>query len=118
VGSEFEDESFNSRNPFAANRPPFQLRNINGNIGGPLVKKRVSFFFDGEKENIDNNALIFAQILGPGLVPQTFQQSVVAPLKTYEFNTRFDFQLTQNNTLGVRWLGSGAKTINAGPWRL
>src|SRR5436190_5138304 len=30
VGSEFEDESFNSRNPYATNRPPFQLRNING----------------------------------------------------------------------------------------
>ena len=114
IGSEFEDESFNSRNPFATNRPPFQLRNINGNVGGPLIKKRTSFFFDGEKENIDNNSLINAQILGPGLVPQSFQQSVLSPLKTYEFNTRVDHQLTKNNTFSVRFLGSGGKTLNAG----
>jgi hypothetical protein len=114
MGSEFEDESVNSRNPFATNRPPFQLRNINGNIGGPIIKKKTSFFFDGEKEDIDNNSLINAQILGPGLVSQPFQQSVVSPLKTYEFNSRVDHQINQNNTFSVRFLGSGAKTLNAG----
>ncbi len=114
IGSEFEDESVNSRNPFATNRPPFQLRNINGNVGGPLIKKRTSFFFDGEKEDIDNNALINAQTLGPGLIRQAFQQSVVSPLKTYEFNARVDHQISKNNTFIVRFLGSGAKTMNAG----
>lgn len=114
IGSEFEDESANSRNPFAANRPPFQLRNINGNIGGPLIKKKTSFFFDGEKEDIDNNALINAQILGPGLATQIFQRSVVTPLKTYEFSMRVDHQISQNNTLTARFLGSGTKTTNAG----
>ncbi|HEX3101173.1 MAG TPA: carboxypeptidase regulatory-like domain-containing protein, partial [Pyrinomonadaceae bacterium] len=114
VGSEFEDESFNSRNPFATNRPPFQLRNINGNFGGPIIKKRASMFFDGEKENIDNNALINAVILGPTLVPQTLQRSVLSPLKTYEFNSRVDYQLSESNTLIARFLGSGSKTFNAG----
>ena len=114
IGSEFEDESLNTRNPFAVNRPPFQLRNINGNIGGPIIKKRTSFFFDGEKEDIDNNSLINARILGPGLVPQAFQRSLVSPLKTYEFNSRVDHQISQNNTLVVRFLGSGARTMNAG----
>lgn len=114
IGSEFEDESLNSRNPFASNRPPFQLRNINGNIGGPLIKKRTSFFFDGEKENIDNNSLINATILGPGLITQAIHQGVVSPIKTYEFNARVDHQINQNNTLVARYLGSGAKTMNAG----
>ena len=114
IGGEFEDESINSRNPFAANRPPFQLRNINGNFGGPLIKKKASFFFDGEKEDIDNNALINAQILGPGLIAQTFQKSILAPLKTYEFGPRLDYQLSSSNTLVVRYFGSGSKTTNAG----
>lgn len=114
IGSEFEDESVNSRNPFATNRPPFQLRNINGNIGGPIIKKKTSFFFDGEKEDIDNNALINAIVLGPGLVSQPFQQSVVSPIKTYEFNSRIDHQLNPNNTFSIRFLGSGARTLNAG----
>lgn len=114
IGSEFEDESMNSRNPFATNRPPFQLRNINGNVGGPLIKKRTSLFFDGEKEDIDNNSLINAEILGPTLVPTSFQRSVLSPLKTYEFNSRVDHQINQKNTLVVRFLGSGATTSNAG----
>lgn len=114
IGSEFEDESVNSRNPFASNRPPFQLRNVNGNVGGPLIKNRTSFFFDGEKENIDNNALINARTLNASLAPQIFQRSLVSPLKTYEFNSRVDHQLTKSNTLVVRFLGSGANTFNAG----
>src|SRR6185503_1603769 len=39
----FQDESFNSRNPFATSsskRSPFQLRQYGGNLGGPLVKKK------------------------------------------------------------------------------
>src|SRR6266480_3362717 len=38
----FQDESFNSRNPFATSSPkraPFQVRQYGGNLGGPLVKK-------------------------------------------------------------------------------
>ncbi len=114
IGSEFEDESLNTRNPFAPNKPSFQLRNINGSIGGPLIKKRTSVFFDGEKEDIDNNALINAQVLGPGLVSQPFQRSLLAPLKTYEFTSRVDHQINPNNTLIVRFSGSGSKTTNAG----
>lgn len=114
VGTEFEDEAVNSRNPFAMNRPPFQLRNINGNIGGPIVKKHTSFFFDGEKEDIDNNALINAIVLDPSLTPVQFQRSVLSPLKTYEFNSRVDQQFGASNTLVVRFLGSGATTQNAG----
>ena len=114
IGSEFEDETFNSRNPFAANRPPFQLRNINGNFGGPLVKKRASFFVDFEKEDIDNNALVNAQILDPNLNVAAFQQSFLAPLKTAEFSPRFDFQINQNNTLTARYFYETSKTTNAG----
>lgn len=114
IGGEFEDESLNSRNPFAINRPPFQLRNINGNLGGPIVKKRASFFFDGEKEDIDNNSLINAQILGPGLTTQSFQKSVLAPLKTYEYSPRVDFQISQNNTFIARFFGSDSKITNSG----
>ena len=114
IGSEFEDESTNSRNPFSVNRPPFQLRNINGNIGGPVIKKRASIFFDGEKENIDNNALVNAIVLGPGSTTQTFQRSFLSPLKTYEFNSRVDYQVSQKNTLVARYLGSGSKTTDAG----
>ena len=114
IESEFEDESLNSRNPFSANRPPFQIRALDGNLGGPIVKKRASFFFDAEYEATDNNSLIFAQILGPALVTQPFQQSVLSPSRSYEYSPRLDFQIDPNNTLVVRYFGESSKTLNAG----
>src|SRR6185436_4398249 len=42
----FNDESLNSRNPFTTSnkRSPFQVRQYGGNLGGPLVKKKASYF--------------------------------------------------------------------------
>src|SRR5436305_9445568 len=39
----FNDESLNSRNPFALRRAPYQQRGWNFNLAGPLKKKRASF---------------------------------------------------------------------------
>src|SRR5207253_4728458 len=41
----FSDGIWNSRNPFAPNKPSFQQRQYGGNFGGPLSKKS-SFFLD------------------------------------------------------------------------
>src|SRR4029450_13379443 len=40
----FEDESLNSRNPFSFSRTPYQVRNFGGNVAGPLITKKASFF--------------------------------------------------------------------------
>src|SRR5690606_28633519 len=40
----FNDESLNSRNPFAANRAASQMRAFGGNISGPIQKGKSSFF--------------------------------------------------------------------------
>lgn len=111
---EFEDESFNSRNPFAANRPPFQLRNISGELSGPIVRKRASFFVDIERENIDNNALINALVLDPNFNVTPFQLAVLAPSRNLEFSPRVDVQLNDNHTLVGRYFFSRSNTENAG----
>ncbi len=113
-GGEFEDESFNSRNPFSANRPPFQLRNVSGNLAGPLIKKRLSFFTDFERESVDNNALINALVLDPNLIVTPYQQSIVAPVFNFDFTQRFDWQLNERNTLVARYGYESSKTKNAG----
>jgi hypothetical protein len=100
---EFEDESFNSRNPFASNRAPFQVREFSANVGVPLIKKRASFFLDFELSDTDNNALINALVLDPNLNVVPFQQAVLAPSSEFEFSPRIDFQINENNTLVVRY---------------
>src|SRR5206468_13050932 len=39
----FNDESLNSRNPFAPVRAPFQQRSFNASLSGPIMPKRASF---------------------------------------------------------------------------
>src|SRR5438876_88308 len=45
----FTDESLDSRNPFAissSKRSPYQVRRFGGNLSGPIVKKKASFFLE------------------------------------------------------------------------
>ena len=75
------DAVFNSRNPFATNKPDFSNRMIGGNLGGPLGKK-ASYFLNFDKRDIQNNAIMHAVYLDP----QTFaianiNNAVVTPAR-------------------------------------
>ena len=111
---EFEDEIFNSRNPFATNRAPFQVRTIEGNFSGPVVQKRASFFVDAGYEHTDNNSLIKAVVLDPSLVPVPVSFAVVVPETEIEFSPRFDVQLSKNHTLVARYFFESNTSSNAG----
>jgi carboxypeptidase family protein/TonB-dependent receptor-like protein len=111
---EFEDESLNSRNPFARNRAPFQVRNLNGNLGGPIRKKQASFFVDFEREAADSNSLINALILDSNLNPTSFQLAVLSPTKDLEFSPRLDLKLNEDHTLVARYSFSNSRMLNAG----
>src|SRR5437763_10778927 len=60
----FNDESLNSRNPFATNRPPFQIRYFGGNLSGPIISRNASLFLNLERQDIDDNELVKATTLG------------------------------------------------------
>src|SRR6516225_6764125 len=49
VGGDF----WNSRNPYAPQKAPFLLREVGGNLSGP-IGKRASFFFDTRLDATDN----------------------------------------------------------------
>src|SRR5215813_9785764 len=61
----FNDDALNSRNPFSTSskRPPIQTRQYGGNFGGPISKKKASFFVDFDKRDVDDEALIVGQVL-------------------------------------------------------
>ncbi|MCS6805117.1 MAG: carboxypeptidase regulatory-like domain-containing protein [Acidobacteriota bacterium] len=100
----FNDESLNSRNPFAPVRAPHQARNISANIGGPIKKNKASFFFDFDRRDTDDNAVINAVVLDPNtLNPTPFSQAVLTPLRRTSFNPRVDYQLNANHTLVARY---------------
>ncbi len=111
----FSDGVFNSRNPFAPNKPSFQQRQYGGNIGGPLSKKS-SFFLDIERREVDDNAVINATILDDNLNITPYSQSVVTPHRRLNINPRIDYAINANNTIVGRYgfLDSSNQTSGIG----
>jgi hypothetical protein len=110
----FNDESLNSRNPFAPNRAPFQSRQYGGNVSGPIISKKASFFFDFERRQIDDNDIINATILDPNLNITKFGLAVLTPQTRTTFSPRFDYALNASNTLVGRYTYTRSERENAG----
>jgi hypothetical protein len=99
----FNDESLNSRNPFAANRASSQTRNYGGFISGPITAKKSSFFLDINQGARDENAVVSAIILDPSANIVNFNEDVKIPTRRFSISPRFDFAINQNNTLQGRY---------------
>jgi hypothetical protein len=96
------DSAFNTRNPFleTALLPGYDTFQFNGSIGGPLSKK-ASFFLDGQYRDINNVAVVNAQLEPAPALP--FTEAVSNPRTRINVAPRLDYQLSTNNTLTVRY---------------
>lgn len=110
---DFGDSVFNSRNPFALTRPPYQSRQFGGNVGGPLSKKS-SFFIDAERRNVDEVSVVSALTLDSSYNTVLFSQSVLSPTWRTTISPRVDYQLTPGNTLVARYSFSRRGSDNNG----
>ncbi|MFN2577016.1 MAG: TonB-dependent receptor domain-containing protein [Pyrinomonadaceae bacterium] len=99
----FNNQFFNSRNPFALTRAPYMSRRYGAEISGPISKKKASFFFDFEKRDINDEAIVNATILDQNLNIVSFTESVLQPNRRFDFSPRIDYQINKNNTLVVRY---------------
>jgi len=96
----FNDESLNSRNPFAPTRAPYQQRGWSFNLTGPLKKKRASFSVYFNRFAADSNAIINATTLDPiTLQPTPFNQTIVTPSVYDNIGARVDLKINKKHTL-------------------
>jgi hypothetical protein len=109
----FNDSIFNSRNPFAPDKPDYQRRTFEGTLGGPLGGK-TSFNFQVERRDIGQAALINAMILDPTLNPVPYRESILDPRINTEVSGRIDRQLSANHTLIGRYEWESDGQTNAG----
>jgi hypothetical protein len=108
----YNNNVFNSRNPYALTRPPYQSRQYGGNFSGPIVKKKASFFIDFEKRDINDQAIINAIILDPSLNIVSFGETVPTPSRRLSVNPRIDYQINASNTLVARYSYEHTSRIN------
>lgn len=110
----FNDESLNSRNPFAPNRAAFQSRQFGGNLSGPIISKKASFFLDFERRQVDDNDIINATLLDTNLNITPYSLAVLTPQTRTTLSPRFDYALNANNTLVGRYSYTRSERENAG----
>src|SRR5687767_7821329 len=102
----FTDESFNSRNPFAINsskRTPFQIRQFDMNLSGPIVKKKASFFFNFGRAETDDNELIRATVLDDNFNIVDLGTAFLTPKRNTFFSPRLDYAINKDHTLVARY---------------
>ena len=110
---DFSDAIFNSRNPFAPNRPPYQSRRFSANLGGALSKK-ASFFVDADRRDVGEVSVVSAVILDDSYNVTPFSKAVLNPNWRTAVSPRLDYQLTPKNTLTVRYRYSHGGSTNNG----
>ena len=110
----YGSDIFNSRNPYAQERPPFGLKDFGGSVGGPLTKN-ASFFLDVDRRHIDNGTAIDAVTVDENtlaIIPYTSVFS--APQTRSRVSPRIDYQFGANNTLTFRYAISDNSTFDNG----
>jgi hypothetical protein len=106
----FRDARFNARDPFAIVRPQEQRRMFEGSLLGPVGDgKTTSFMFTGNRQEEDNQAIVFA--VGPG---GSIHQNVSAPQRNTEFSIELNRQHSPETTYSIRFHYRSLKIQNQG----
>jgi hypothetical protein len=95
---------FNSRNPYAAAKAPFLLREFGISLAGPL-NHRASFTLDGRGEATDNGAIINGSILDPTsfAIVSPYSSTYSVAQQMIMVSPHVDYQLSKNNTASIRY---------------
>jgi hypothetical protein len=112
---QYSDWLFNARNPFGANKPFSDTKNLQSNFSGPLSKKKASFFLEFSRRQQREAVLINAVILDPTtFLPVQQAYGLLAPNTRTSFSPRIDYQLTTNITLQGRYNWNRSEVDNNG----
>jgi uncharacterized membrane protein YgcG len=105
IGADFRNSALDARNAFALVKPDMSQQNLRFNLSGPIIKKKMSFFFSLDRRNLDGGSTTNA------ITPEgNFVANVLAPSNNFNFDIRTDYLINDKNTMGVRY---GRSTRNS-----
>jgi Carboxypeptidase regulatory-like domain len=107
------DSAFNSLNPFVTQEPSYYSTFLNGNAGGALGRQ-ASWFASVFRRDNASNSIVSADLLNSSGNPYNYTTAVANPQSRLDVSPRFDFQLSPNNTLTVRYMFDRQKQSNSG----
>jgi len=107
------DSAFNSLNPFVSDEPSYHTTFMNGSIGGALGKK-ASWFGSVFSRNNASNSIINAEVLDANSNVTNYTAAIANPQSRLDISPRFDFQLSDKNTLTIRYMFDRQKQTNSG----
>ena len=109
------DSVWNSRNPYAAQKAPFLLREYGATLAGPL-RKSTSFFLAVDGADIANGAVINGSTLNPATlaVIDPYTQVFTMPQQRIRASPRIDTQLTPKDTVSLRYQIANADIQHSG----
>jgi hypothetical protein len=109
------NRALTARNPFLVSPivPNYRQEQFAGNFGGP-ISKRASFFIDANRRITDENSLVNYTSLDASLNPVAVNSAVVAPSRRTSVSPRFDYAITPNHTVTLRYSWSDTNARNQG----
>ena len=110
-----KDESLNARNPFAGNKPPYQERQGNIDVSGPIIPRRLTTGFAASQSEAQNVDTVHAT-LPEGL----FALGITRPTVKRSYTTRNTYQVSEAHSLSLNlgYATSSSKNQGVGEFAL
>ena len=110
----FNNDHLNTRNPYAPNKPPYEREDYGIEFAGPILQGKASFAFDSDYRSIDSNSTINAVVLDNNLQATPFALTLTRPQSRLSFSPRVDWQLSDKQSLTLRYSHSENKATDSG----
>jgi Carboxypeptidase regulatory-like domain len=106
-GFGYRNTALDARNAFALEKPDFSAQRYNFNLGGPIIRKRLSFFMYGDRDQFTGNNNTNAFTLdGP------FSENVPTSSVRYSLGLRTDYLINDKNTLKLNYNYRRRRSLN------
>jgi hypothetical protein len=92
------------------------VRQYSASLSGPLIKNKASFFFEINRNELDDNELVRATVLGPAPTFDITQVGLgfVLPRRNWNISPRLEYAINSRNTLIARYNFFRNETQNNG----